>query len=185
MKVLPISIFFLLLSSCSTGLRCKDYFGVRSASMISIISDSLCYLTDSLDLSMGVKLRPIMKYDYSFDTLSHYRVVACGNVIFHKSNIDEESTSWEAKIDSVTFDYIIVRKRDFPAEFYSYENKTDAVLNMTPWNKRSLPDSILLKIREDFYVRMKYTKYIFNNDIRLNGISVTYPYELYNSGRNF
>ncbi len=185
MKVLPISILLLLLYSCSTGLRCKDYFDVRSADMIPNISDSLRYLTDSFDLSVGMKFSPIMKYDYSFDTLSHYRVVACGKVFFHQANTDDDSSSWEVEIDSIAFDYIIVRKRDSPAEFYSYENKTDVGYNKTPWNKRSLPDSILLKIREDFYVRMKYTKYKFKNDFRLNGVSVNYPYELYNSGRNF
>ncbi|MDO4981897.1 MAG: hypothetical protein Q4E58_13470 [Prevotellaceae bacterium] len=186
MKQLFLLLFAcILLTACGTYMSCKEYFGVRSTNNIATYPDSLYYQTDALDLHVGTISRPIMKYDFSFDTLSHYRIMVCGDVFFHQNEYSADSMYWDAVIDSVALKSFYVKKKGFPAEHFSASDKGNRSSGKKSWKKLHIPDSLLLLIREDFYVRMKYTRYRFRKDYQISGISTAYPYELYNSGRNY
>lgn len=185
MRYLIFLFLLIIFYGCSTGIQCNEYFGVRSTNNIATYPDSLYYQTDALDFHVGTISRPIMKYDFSFDTLSHYRIMVCGEVFFHQNEYSADSMYWDAVIDSVALKSFYVRKKGFPAELFSASYKGNRISGKKSWKRLHIPDSLLLLIREDYYVRMKYTRFRFRKDYQISGISTAYPYELYNSGRNY
>ena len=158
MNKLLIILTCLLLVSCGTLMSNEKFFGTVSTKDISNVSiDSVSFRNSYIDgscVSCGTILEPLFDYDIKYDTLSHYKVIVLGEIIFEKDN----------------------DKLHSQREFYSDTNHKWSRDKL--WKECPLPKYILRKIRNDFLKRKKYTRYIFK-DADASSVSESYCYYLY------
>ena len=177
MKYLLILLAGCLLMGCGTTLSHEKFFCTRSTKEISDVPEqTISYKTDYIDYHFpeaGTISDPLFDYNIKYDTLSHYRVVVFGYVVFGKSN---QESQYE-RIDSVGITRLVIDKKGGARELYS--KKWDEHWNDIPWEKCSLSKKILRKIRKDFLIRMKYKRYVINRSDTIKGITTGYEYRLY------
>ena len=184
MKELIMTVISCMLISCSTHMSSERYFCKLSTKQIKDVPlESFEYKTYYIDddcISCGTFSEPQFELNLKYDTLSRYRVIACGNIFFDES---KNADSCE-KIDSVELSYVIIRggSNVSPIRLSNNKNKSEMLGQQIEknWNDNPLPSHVMKAIRNDFFTRMKYRKYKLNlNEIRTGGISVSYIYQLY------
>lgn len=176
-------VFFLICSiimSCGTSMSCKKYFSTVSTKNIPNMNiDSIPFHTDYVDYhfpSCGSISSPVFDYDLKYDTLSRYRIDVLGIIVFDKnSNQPNQFKS----IDSVGITRLIISRPNYPRESYTYYGKKWQ--SDKSWKECPLPRKLLMKIREDFLIRMKYERYILNEEDpeRIRAVTTGYSYKLY------
>jgi hypothetical protein len=180
MKKIVTFMLCCIIMSCGTSLSCKKYFSTLSTENIPNLNiDSIPFHTDCIDYhfpSYGTISTPVFDYDFKYDTLSRYRIVVLGRIVFDNSSNQPNQFK---SIDSVGITRLIISRPNYPRESYTYHGKkwqSDKPLKECP-----LPQKILMKIREDFLIRMKYMRYILNEDDpeRIKAVTTGYDYRLY------
>jgi hypothetical protein len=155
----------------------EKFFGTVSTKDISNVSiDSVSFRTSYIDgscVSCGTILEPLFDYDIKYDTLSHYKVIVLGEIIFEKDN---DKKNQYKRVDSVKIKSLVIDKLHSQREFYSDTNHKWSHDKL--WKECPLPKYILRKIRNDFLKRKKYTRYIFK-DADASSVSESYCYYLY------
>ncbi len=177
MNKLLIILTCLLLVSCGTLMSNEKFFGTVSTKDISNVSiDSVSFRNSYIDgscVSCGTILEPLFDYDIKYDTLSHYKVIVLGEIIFEKDN---DKKNQYKRVDSVKIKSLVIDKLHSQREFYSDTNHKWSRDKL--WKECPLPKYILRKIRNDFLKRKKYTRYIFK-DADASSVSESYCYYLY------
>lgn len=157
----------------------SNYFSMNSIEDIPDVDETLLrFRTSFLDNhfdSAGTITIPVNKFDLCYDTLSHIRVIVSGKVKFQeKCNL----TKGVAQIDSVGINYIIIMQTEKSAKKYPFDFKGESYHSHI--SESGIPLDILEKIRYDFLVRMKYSKYVINyydgKDFNTSYIYPLYPY---------
>jgi len=184
MKYITILLASCLLVSCRTSMTSEMFFNTTSTKDIPDVSEkAISYRTSYLDTDCeecGTISEPLFDYNIKYDTLSHYKVVVIGYVVFGKDNYQENQYE---RIDSVGITRLVIdNKLHHSRELYG--KKGDEHWNDIPWEECSLPKKILKKIRNDFLIRTKYLKYLFNksklvDELPIKGITTQYLYRLY------
>ncbi len=183
MKFILILLAGCLLVSCRTSMPSDIFFNTISTKDIPSMSEkSISYRISYLNtdcIRCGTISEPLFDYNIKYDTLSHYKVVVIGYVVFEKDNYQENQYE---RIDSVGITRLVISSLHSPRELYSKHG--DEHWNDIPWEECSLPKKILKKIRNDFLIRTKYSKYLFNkselnDELPIKGISTQYCYRLY------
>lgn len=184
MKELVMTVICCMLISCGTHMSSERYFSKLSSKQIKDVPlESFEYKTYYIDddcISCGTFSQPQFDFNLKYDTLSHYRVIACGNIFFDESKYADSCE----KIDSVELSYVIIRGGSdvSPIRLSNNKNKSEMFGQQIEknWNDNPLPSHVMKTIRNDFFTRMKYRNYKFDlNEIRTGGISVSYIYQLY------
>ena len=165
MKFILILLAGCLLVSCRTSMPSDIFFNTISTKDIPSMSEkSISYRISYLNtdcIRCGTISEPLFDYNIKYDTLSHYKVVVIGYVGITR---------------------LVISSLHSPRELYSKHG--DEHWNDIPWEECSLPKKILKKIRNDFLIRTKYSKYLFNkselnDELPIKGISTQYCYRLY------
>ena len=173
-----------MLISCSTHMSSERYFCKLSTKQIKDVPlESFEYKTYYIDddcISCGTFSEPQFEFNLKYDTLSRYRVIACGNIFFDES-MNADSCE---KIDFVELSYVILRggSNVLPIRLSNNKNRSETFGQQIEknWHDNPLPSHVMKTIRNDFFTRMKYRKYKFDlNEIRTGGISVSCIYQLY------
>ena len=166
--------------SCGTSMSCKKYFSTVSIKSIPNMNiDSIPFRTDYVDYhfpSYGTISTPVFEYDLKYDTLSRYRIDVLGIIVFAK---DSNQPYQFKSIDSVGITRLIISRPNYPRESYTYYGKKWQ--SDKSWKECPLPRKLLMKIREDFLIRMKYMRYILNEEDpeRIRAVTTGYGYRLY------
>ena len=175
-KLLIILTCFLLVS-CSTLMSSEKFFGTVSTKEIPNVSiDSVPFITSYIEgscVSCGTISEPLFDYDIKYDTLSHYKVIVQGEIIFEKDNHQKNQYK---RVDSVRINRLVIDRLHFQREFYSDMNHKWG--HNTLWKECPLPKKILREIRNDFLKRKKYIRYFFK-DVDVSSVSESYCYHLY------
>ncbi|MCR4836291.1 MAG: hypothetical protein K5899_07915 [Bacteroidaceae bacterium] len=180
MKYLFILLAGCLLMGCSTLMPQEKFFCTISTKDIpDVPENTISYKTDYLDyhvVEAGTISSPLFDYDIKYDTLSHYRVSVMGYVVFGR---DANNTNQHERIDSVGITHLVIDKIGAPRELFG--KKGDERWNKRNWEECYLPNKILKKIRKDFFIRMKYQRYVFNYNITepIKAITAGYGYRSY------
>lgn len=168
-----------LILGCSSTMPCRQYFSKLSAGEIEDVDEkSLTFRTSYMDFmfkSLGTILEPNIPFDIKYDTLSHYTIIAGGNVFFSR---EQKENVVNIKNDTIELSYIIVKKEGVPAKRYSCKSYSKSVFNDS-WKDCPIPLFIMKEIRKDFFIRMKYQKYKSISNDSLKGITVMHQYQLF------
>ena len=176
----------LFLLTCSMFMECctimpnEEFFCTISTKDIPDVSvKTLSFSTDYIDYHFpecGTVSYPLFDYDIKYDTLSHYRVVVLGSVVFGEE--DNTENVFEI-LDSVKITRLVVDRLHSPRELYG-KNGDDEWISKN-WEECPLPNKILKKIRKDFLIRMKYKRYFLNksDNSPAKRLTTSYPYRLY------
>ena len=171
-----------LLMGCSTLMPQEKFFCTISTKDIPDVPEkTISYKTDYIDYHFpeaGTISDPLFDYDIKYDTLSHYRVTVLGYVIFGKEA--NQNNQYE-RIDSVGITRLVIDKIGAPRELLGIKGDKRWNNNKN-WEECSLPKKILKKIRNDFFIRMKYKRFVFNQSDQtepINGSTTGYGYRLY------
>ncbi len=177
MKSILILWACCLLMGCSTSMQHERFFCTLSARDIPDVSEeSITYRTDYIDyhfVEAGTISNPLFGFDIKYDTLSHYRVVVLGRLVFGETKHDGQYE----RIDSVEINRLIISSLNAPRELYCKNG--DEYCSKISWKECSLPKKNLKKIRKDFLIRMKYKRYVINKSDSIKGITTLYEYHLY------
>ncbi len=176
-----------MLSSCGISMSSEEFFRTLSVKGIPDVSiDTVRYYTYFIEddiPSLGKVSTPLLGYSIKYDTLARFKAVVIGAIFFEKSY--HEANQYE-KIDSIRIDRLIVWNNGSLREcFSSVKVRTAKIVQdqCKPLEECPLPKRVLKRIRNDFCIRMKHTRYIINrsmnNNIIENGISVQHLYHLY------
>ena len=164
----------LFLVSCDTYFAKEKFFCKVSIKDIQDASlGTVSYRTDYIDgscVQCGTVSVPLFDYDIKYDTLSRYKVIVIGKILFKKDSHIYKTN------DSIEINSLIIDRPSFPREFYSQKNNKWS--NQVSWDNCPLPKRILKKIRTDFLKRKKNTRYVLNNSDACS-ISEMYSYLLY------
>ncbi len=167
-----------LMISCSTSITSEMFFGTTSTKYIPNISmDTLLYRTryvDSHCISCGSISEPVYNLDIKYDTMSRYRVVIEGKIVFEERSSNDKFKS----IDSIGITRMIVYKSQSQKEFYTNCTDCNNSIQYKEWKECTIPQKILKVLRKDFLLRMKCTRYSFK-DVDATRISVSHTYRLY------
>lgn len=176
MYIIP---YFTLIIGCSSPMSCKKYFSKLSTEEIEDIDEStLTFRTIYMDYmfkSLGTILEPNIPFDIKYDTLSHYTIIAGGNVFFSR---EQKENVGNIINDTIELSYIIVKKNGTPAKRYSCKSFAKSVFNNS-WKDCPVPFHIMKEIRKDFFIRMKYQKYKSMSNDSIKGITVMHQYQLF------
>lgn len=165
---------------CGTSMSCKKYFSTLSTKNIPNMNiDSIPFRTDYVDYhvpSGGTISTPVFDFDLKYDTLSRYRIHVLGRIVFAK---DSNQPNQFKSIDSVGITRLVISRNNYPRESYTYNGRKWE--NDKSWKECPLPRKVLMKIREDFLIRMKYMRYVLNGEEleRIRGVTSGYFYRLY------
>ena len=172
-----------MLNGCSTLMPCEKFFCTVSTKdipdvSISNISFITGYIHDDCK-KCGTISDPLFDFNIKYDTLSHYRVLVLGYVVF--GNEMNHKNQYET-IDSVGIKRLVIMRMHSQQELYG--KKEDCNWSNRNWNECPLPKRILKEIRDDFLKRMKYRRYIYNKSVlddslSINGYTTQYYYSLY------
>jgi len=179
MKKIVVFLICCIIMSCGTTMSCKKYFSTLSTRNIpNMTIDSIPFHTDYVDYhfpSYGSISTPVFDYDFKYDTLSRYRIDILGRIVFAKNS---NQPNIFKSIDSVGITRLIISRPNYPRESYSYHGDWQ---NDKSLKECSLPQKVLMKIREDFLIRMKYMIYILNEEDseRIRTVTTGYGYQLY------
>lgn len=161
-----------------TLLSCEEYFCTVSSKDIPDMSlDSITFITSNIDSHFsecGTVSDPVFDYDIQYDTLSRYQVVVCGTIIFGK---DTNPGKQYERVDSVGIRSLFIwNKNSKQREYYSCEYHR----SHKKWEDCPLPPYILTQIKNDFLIRMKYTRYSLGKGLNImGGIALVRHYMLY------
>ena len=183
-KFFSFVITCCILMSCSHLMSSESFFSTISTEdipdlAIGTIPFRKSFLDDDCP-KCGTIEEPLYELHLKYDTLSCYRVIIIGRVVFGKKN--NYKNQFE-RIDSVGIKRMVVSRRNFPRELYGSDQDSD--WNNKRWEECPLPRKILKLIRKDFLVRMKYRRYLFNDSVLDDGIlpikgyTTMYDYHLY------
>ncbi|RRC96909.1 hypothetical protein [Prevotella sp. OH937_COT-195] len=119
--------------------------------------------------SVGTISDPIIDFDVKYDTLKKYGVGMVGDVMFCK----DDSGYWDtSRKDSIRLrEVVILGIREGTVVRYNSRNPID-------FKKCGIPYEVLSSIREDFFFRMKYTKFDLVKT-KSNGYTYSHYYVLY------
>jgi len=178
-KCMYIILYYTLIIGCSSTMPCRQYFSKLSTEEIEDVDEkTLTFRTSYMDFmfkSLGTILEPNIPFEIKYDTLSHYTIIAGGNIIFSK---EQKENVISIKNDTIELSYIIVKKEGVPAKRYSCKGYSKSVFNNT-WKDCPIPLYIMKEIRKDFFIRMKYQKYKLICNDSLKGINIMHQYQLF------
>lgn len=184
MKELITIVTCCMLTCCAPYMSSERYFCKLGTQQIKDVPlESLEYKTYHIDddcISCGTFFEPQFEFHLKYDTLSRYRVMACGSIIFG----DREGANPCEKIDSVELSYLMIRKGNNvpPICLSNIKSKSEMFGQQIKknWYDNPLPSHVMRIIRDDFFKRMKYRKYKLSlYETKTNGIRVSYIYQLY------
>ena len=177
MNKLLFLLICILMVSCGTFMPNEKFFGyVRARDIPDVSLDFVSFRTSYIGgdcISCGTISEPLFDYNIKYDTLSHYRVIVLGKIVFEKDSCQKGDYK---RADSVGIHGLIVDRLYFPRVFYS--DMSHKWNQNTPWKECPLPKKILKKIRKDFLMRKKYVRYAFEGE-DVNSVSESYCYRLY------
>lgn len=133
-------------------------------------TDTIEFLTEYMDYhfpEIGFLSLPAFKNPIKFDTLLQYRVRFVGGVVFRTDSVEEGPKI----IDSVYVSAVHVKYKDNNHVSYTKHDYNN-------WKDCPIPVPIIWKLREDFYLRMKYQKYQLKLPVS-HKVTGTYLYYLY------
>ena len=169
MKRLLYVLFLSVAISCS--IRHDDFFDTISVKNVRQINiDTIEYITEYMDFhfpEIGTHSLPVFKNSIKFDTLLQYRVRFVGGAVFRTDSVEDGYKI----IDSVYVSAVHVNYKDNNHVSYTKQDYNN-------WKDCPIPISIILKLREDFYLRMKYQKYQLKLPISRK-VTGAYSYSLY------
>lgn len=169
-RILLLFVSFLLVS-CRTSNSCDAYFSPVPVDKIKEISSKdLKYKTKS---EYGIDV-PDIDCKIRYDTKSQYTVIVTGHIGLR--DIDQTKNSQIA--DTITISDIIIKRKNHDFEFYSNKRKDSQNIKNKPWKEFPLPKSVIEKIRENFLLRMKYSKFHLKG-LEGRGIIYTMGYRLW------
>ena len=169
MKKLLYILFLSVCTSCS--IQRGNFFDAICVNIIKQIdTDTIEYITEDMDChfpEIGKLSIPIFKNSVKYDTLSQYRVRFVGGVVFRTDSIENGPKD----IDSVYVSAIHISNKENSHLYYTKHNYNN-------WKDCPIPASVLWKLRDDFWLRMKYQKYQLKLPISRK-MTGTYLYNLY------
>ena len=166
-----ILLFFvgIVFVSCRTSNSCDAYFSPVPVDKIKVkSSQDIKYETVS---EYGI---PHIDCKIRYDTKSHYTVFVTGHIVLR--DIDQTKNFQIA--DTVTISEIIIKRKNHDIEYYSNKREESQNIKYKPWKEFPLPRSVSKKIRENFLLRMKYSKFHFKG-LEGRGIIYTMGYKLW------
>ncbi len=157
MKMNKIFLFLIvfILSSCSTlvsdryfvGLSVDDIKDDNSKTMVYNCSHYIDYHVPEA----GSISEPQIDFSIKYDTLKKYNVCLFADIVFCR----DDSGYWDSsKIDSICLRKIVVSSATNPSIIIDKSESFNLL-------KCKIPKRILLALRDDFFFRMKYTKFDF------------------------
>ncbi len=181
MKPLIIVWACCMLMNCSSLMPSEKFFCTTSTNRIPDVTiETITYRTRSSDegcIECGTISEPLFDYNIKYDTLSHYKVVVLGYVVFGKEN--NYKYQYE-RIDSVGIIRLVIDREHFPRELYG--KKGDDDWSNKRWEECPLPNKIVNLIKKDFLKRMKYKRFFFNKSVLkqpIKGVTTQHLYRLY------
>ena len=164
-------VLFLSVAIVSCSIRHDDFFDTISVKNVKQIDiDTTEYTTEYMDYhfpEIGTHSLPVFKNSIKFDTLLQYRVRFVGGAVFRTDSVEDGYKI----IDSVYVSAVHVNYKDNNHVSYTKQNYNN-------WKDCPIPIPIILKLREDFYLRMKYQKYQLKLPISRK-VTGAYLYYLY------
>ena len=169
MKQLLYLFLSFIVSSCK--IQHDVFFDPISVDDVGKIdTDTIDYLSESMDCAfpeIGVLSLPKFNSVIKYDTLSQYRVRFVGGVVFRTDSVEVGPK----EIDSVYISAIHIHSRGDNYICYTKQNYNN-------WKTCPIPVSIMGKLRDDFFLRMKYQKYELKFPIS-HKTTGTFLYNLY------
>lgn len=111
---------------------------------------------------------PLIDLNVKYDIEKKYSVILYCDIIFHET----EDGFWDSsRNDSIKLRRLIITGKDIDNTIYDKSNPID-------FKTCIIPSEILYSIREDFFLRMKYTKFNFGK-IKHRGYTYGHPYLLF------
>ena len=154
MKNIVLFIISFLLSSCSTLVSNKYFVGLSVDDINDCNSKNLVYSSHYIDYHVpeaGSISEPQIDFSIKHDTLKKYNISLFADIVFCK----DDSGYWDSsKKDSICLRKIIISSAKYPPMIID----NGELFNM---KKCKIPKRILLALRDDFFFRMKYTKFNF------------------------
>lgn len=177
-------MFSCLFSSCATTLTSESFFGIVSTKEIpDILIDTITYYTSKISsdtILCGIISYPKWSYNIKYDTLSRYKAVVEGVLIFKKDSI---LINQSKSVDSIEITRLVIDRKPFQREFYSNHmshHANDDKISYKKMDECPLPPSVLEQIRNDFLMRMKYLRYTYMfKEADVSGLTQMYVYCLY------
>lgn len=153
-KIFLFPIAFIL-SSCSTLVSNKylvelSVDDIKDDNSENIEYNSSHYI-DYHVIEAGSISEPKIDFSIKYDTLKKYNICLFADIVFCR----DDSGYWDSsKKDSICLRKIVIS---------SAENSSVIIDNSKSFNikKCKIPKKILLALRDDFFFRMKYTKFDF------------------------